>query len=355
MKADNNYIPDNISDRLNKSRENCKYCCNKLATYDWLEAKIYTEKNNIPEIVEVRFKSTKKLFCRNNEQLPLKVGDLVVVETSTGNDIGIVSLSSNLVQKQMKKKASSADSSNILNIIRKATERDIQQWEALKTKEYEYLLEARKIANSLKLQMKINDVEIQADGKKTTFYYTADGRIDFRELIKSFAKAFRNKIEMRQIGIRQESGRIGGIADCGKEMCCSVWLTEFSSVPTIAAKQQNLYLNPAKLSGQCGRLKCCLNYELDNYMEAFEKFPPEDIILKTKKGNARVFKIDILKGQMYFVFEKDYQTQPLVLGIKKVFEVMEMNKKNLFPPDLNGFAEKNTVDKSQFSIPEENY
>ena len=160
---------------------------------------------------------------------------------------------------------------------------------------------------------------------------------------------------MRQIGIRQESGRIGGIADCGKELCCSVWLTEFSSVPTIADKQQNLYLNPAKLSGQCGRLKCCLNYELDNYMEAFEKFPPEDVVLKTQKGNARVFKIDILKEQMYFVYEKENHAQPLVLAIKKVFEVMEMNKKNKFPPDLSGFAEKITAEESKFSISKENY
>ena len=339
MNPNTNETEKNKRSQYLKSRENCNYCCNKLATYDWLSEIEYFEKTPVPEFVEVRFKNTRKLFCRNINKLVLKIGDIVVIETPTGHDIGIVSLVSILVIKQMKKRNISTNSPNILNIVRIASLKDIERWEDYKRKEYDTMIESRKIAAELNIQMKINDVEIQGDGKKTTFYYTADARIDFRELIKRYAKAFKNKIEMRQIGIRQESGRVGGLADCGKELCCSVWLTEFTSVPTVAAKQQNLYLNPSKLSGQCGRLKCCLNYELDNYLEAFEKFPAEDIVLHTQRGNAKVMKLDILKGIMWFCYDNENNLHPIPIHISKVFEIIDMNKRNIKPNDLSAFEE----------------
>jgi cell fate regulator YaaT (PSP1 superfamily) len=223
-----------------------------------------------------------------------------------------------------------------MNILRIATERDKQNWEEIKKQEYTSMIKARQIARDLNLQMKFNDVEFQADRKKVTFYYTAEGRVDFRELIKVFAKTFRTKIEMRQIGIRQESGRVGGIGDCGRELCCSAWLTNFTSVPTIAAKQQNLYLNPAKLSGQCSRLKCCLNYELDSYLEAFESFPDENIQIHTKDGVAKVFKIDILKSWMYFIIEDSSLSNPFPVKVADVKRMLKMNSKRQ-KPDINRY------------------
>ncbi|HPD63939.1 MAG TPA: regulatory iron-sulfur-containing complex subunit RicT [Bacteroidia bacterium] len=336
------------------SREECKYCCNKLSTFDWQEELKFTNNQYIPEFVEVRFKSTKKLICKNINKYRIHTGDILVVEFPTGNDVGIVSLASPLVYRQIKKKNIDIEHYEFPKILRHAGEKDKQIWQENINKEYEVLLKARKIAADLKLQMKLDDIEIQSDGKKTTFYYTAEGRVDFRELIKVYAREFKTKIEMRQIGIRQESGRVGGIGDCGRELCCSSWLTEFNSVPTIAAKQQNLYLNPSKLSGQCGRLKCCLNYELDAYYEIYEKFPSENTVLKTKNGNAVVFKLDILREIMYFTYEDSREVEVVPVHINQVKQIMEMNKKNIYPDLAEYKAETSKKNNdSEFDLKDE--
>lgn len=316
--------------------------CNKLNTIDWLSGYFYKDSENIPDIVEVRFKSTRKLICQNPHKLRISPGDTVVIETPTGSDIGMVSLSSMLVGLQLKKKEMNASVESLAPVIRYAGLKDIQTLREARALEYDTLLQARKLSKELNLEMKINDVEYQGDRKKATFYYTAEGRVDFRELIKVYAKTFRVKIEMRQIGIRQEAGRVGSLGDCGREICCSTWLTDFTTVPTIAAKQQNLYLNPAKLSGQCSRLKCCLNYELDTYLEALENFPDENIILKTEKDSFKVAKIDILRGIMWFnnTNEKDSHFYPISLD--NIHKIIEMNNNKHFPPELLPFIEKGT-------------
>jgi len=337
---------ENTIKRVN-NREECKYCCNKLSSFDWLNELHFVRENDIPDYVEVRFKSIRKCFCRNENKLKLYTGETVVVETPTGYDIGIVGLVSNLVKLQMKKKGISYGSEEVLPIVRLANERDKATWSETKKVEYETMIKAREISKELGLQMKIDDVEYQYDKKKVTFYYTAEGRVDFRELIKIFAKTFHSKIEMRQIGIRQESARVGGIGDCGRELCCSSWLTEFHTVPTIAARQQNLYLNPGKLSGQCSRLKCCLNYELDAYFEKMENFPPDTTIIATQKGNAKVFKMDILKEIMYFGFDNVLGAELIPIHINDVKKLIEMNKNNIIPSDLSEWEQK-TADKVSF-------
>lgn len=340
------------------SRRNCRHNCDKLSSADWLSYFNDPEYQNTPKFVEVRFKNTKKGFYKNSNNLRLEVGDIVAVESPTGYDIGLVSLSSDLVISKMKNKNLDENSENVLNVFRLAGSHDLHLWEEAKSIEYETLLKSREIAKELKLEMKINDIEYQGDKKKATFYYTAEGRVDFRELIKQYAKTFRIKVEMRQIGIRQEAGRLGGIADCGRELCCSTWLTDFNTVPTIAAKQQNLYMNPAKLSGQCGRLKCCLNYELDTYLEASNEFPEQEIVLKTKKGDAKVIKIDLLKGIMWFLMEGDnIETSPHALTISEVKKIIELNKRKIYPNDLSEFSkvEKNLNKNKTDNKYEEDY
>lgn len=316
----------------------CQSCSFKLDSFDWMNRLKDIDKENVPELVEVRFKNTRKGFFRNVNRVPLEVGDCVVVECPTGYDTGLVSLVSDLVNIKLFKSEINSRSEKVFNLDRLATKKDIENWKHYRDLEHETMIQARKNAKELGLDMKINDVEYQTDGKKATFYYTADGRIDFRELIKIFARNFRTKIEMRQIGIRQEAGRVGGIGDCGRELCCSTWLTDFTTVPTIAAKQQNLYLNPSKLSGQCGRLKCCLNYELDNYMEALEEFPDDDIILKTQEGSARIFKLDILKGIIWFLYRvNDNTTGPFPIKLDQVNRILDLNKKKKYPKDLSKY------------------
>jgi cell fate regulator YaaT (PSP1 superfamily) len=305
-------------------------CRNKLLTYDWLEPYHHHEIERIPQIVEVGFKSTRKGFYRNPNKLSISVRDAVVVETNTGYDIGFVTLSSDLVYRQIKNREIDIKG-DLPAILRLPGISDIRIWKEAIGREHTTKLKARQLAKDLGLVMKINDIEYQADNKKATFFYTAEGRIDFRELIKVLASSFRIKIEMKQIGIRQEAGRVGGIGECGRELCCSTWLCNFTTVPTVAAKQQNLYLNPSKLSGQCGRLKCCLNYELDAYLEAFESFPDENLILQTAKGSARVFKIDILNKVMWFILEGQGEIQPWALTTDSVRKIMEMNKKGQKP------------------------
>lgn len=258
------------------------------------------------KIVEVRFKNGRKDFYKNTENLSLSIGDVVATEASPGHDVGVVALTGELVRVQMKKKKVRQDSPEILKIYRKASQRDIDIWQDAREKEEKMKVRAREIAIRLNLQMKISDIEFQGDASKATFYYTAEERVDFRQLIKEFAREFNTRIEMRQIGFRQEASRLGGIGSCGRELCCSTWLTDFRSVNTSAARYQQLSLNPQKLAGQCGKLKCCLNYELDTYLDALKDFPKNEVKLYTKKGTAVCQKIDIFKGLLWYAYEGDW-------------------------------------------------
>lgn len=280
--------------------------CNKLSVFDWLSNMSLPQGEEAFNFVEVRFKNGRKHFFRNTENLSLSMGDVVATEASPGHDVGMVSLAGELVRVQMKKKKVAPDSEEVLKIYRKATQKDIDVWEEYREREEAIKKRAREIAIRLKLSMKISDIEFQGDGSKATFYYTADDRVDFRQLIKEFAREFNTRIEMRQIGLRQEAARLGGIGSCGRELCCSTWLTDFRSVSTSAARYQQLSLNPQKLAGQCGKLKCCLNYELDTYLEALKAFPRTDTKLYTKKGTAVCQKIDIFQGFLWYAYEGEW-------------------------------------------------
>ncbi|MEM9990526.1 MAG: regulatory iron-sulfur-containing complex subunit RicT, partial [Bacteroidota bacterium] len=308
--------------------------CNRLNTYDWL-SKMDIYDPSAFQFVEVSFKNgSRKEFFRNEPHTRTITGDSVVVEAQNGYDIGEISLSGELVRLQMKKKRK--DVKGIKHsIIRRANERDMERLQEAREAEQETMVRARVIARSLDLDMKIGDVEFQGDKRKATFYYVADGRVDFRELIRHFAKEFKIKIEMRQIGARQESARIGGIGSCGRELCCSTWLTDFKSVSTTAARYQNLAINQSKLSGQCGRLKCCLNYELDTYMDALQAFPKGLDALQTQAGKAVLVKTDIFKRIMYFAYEKEgFRGQFYPLDVERVKEIAKMNKTGEKPLDL---------------------
>lgn len=298
--------------------------CNRLNTYDWLTAREISDVDPF-NIVEVSFKngSHKGFFVRENA-LQVSTGDMAVVETGNGYDIGKVSLSGDLVRLQMKKKKVNPDAV-IHKVIRKAHERDLERLAEARSMEKATMIRSRVIARTLGLEMKIGDVEYQGDKRKATFYYTADGRVDFRELIRHYAKEFRVKIEMRQIGARQESARIGGLGSCGRELCCSTWLSDFKSVSTAAARYQNLAINQSKLSGQCGRLKCCLNYELDTYLDALEKFPKGADKLRTQTGTATLIKTDIFKGLMFYVSEESRgKSQVYTMTVAEVKQVQAM-------------------------------
>ncbi|HWV72449.1 MAG TPA: regulatory iron-sulfur-containing complex subunit RicT [Pseudosphingobacterium sp.] len=289
--------------------------------------------NYIPfNIVEVRFKGSRKDFYINHENLYLEMGEPVAVETATGGyDIGYISLTGELVRLQLKK--SRVETSSVeKKIFRKATSNDMDKYQAAKDLEWETMHKARKLALDLGLSMKLSDVDYQGDKTKATFYYTAEGRVDFRELIKRMAETFRIRIEMRQIGMRQEASRLGGIGSCGRELCCSTWLTDFKTVSTAAARYQNLSLNTLKLAGQCGKLKCCLNYELDTYMDALKDIPNDIDRLETKRGMARLQKTDIFKRLMWFSFPGDENW--ISLEIDKVKEIAEGNKDGIIPEDL---------------------
>ncbi|MCB0663242.1 MAG: hypothetical protein KDC24_10915 [Saprospiraceae bacterium] len=309
--------------------------CNRLNTYDWLSV-LDIEDSQPFNLIEVSFKNgARKEFYQNPTYTGAYPGDFVVVDTGAGFDMGKVSLTGELVRLQMKKKKVPED--GIFNkVIRKANERDLERLEESRAREKTTMIRSRAIARTLGLDMKVGDVEYQADGKKATFFYTADGRVDFRELIKHFAREFKVKIEMRQIGTRQESARIGGLGSCGRELCCSTWLTDFKSVTTTAARYQNLAINQAKLSGQCGRLKCCLNYELDTYMEAFDMFPKNADRLKTRTGIASLIKTDIFKQLMYYTVDDEINRgKTFALEPSKVQLIIDANKKGETPPSLS--------------------
>jgi cell fate regulator YaaT (PSP1 superfamily) len=304
--------------------------CNKMNVFDWLsnmEDPIVSDFN----IVEVRFKNGRKEFFTNNNHLNLTTGDAVVVDVPNGHHIGHVSLQGELVRLQMKKR-SVEESEEIKNIYRIASQRDIDKYREVKKREMPTLYRTRQIIEDLKIGMKLTDVEYQADNTKATFYYSAEERVDFRELIKLLAGEFKIRVEMRQISLRQEAGRLGGIGSCGRELCCSTWLGDFKSVSTQAARYQNLSLNPSKLSGQCGRLKCCLNYELDTYMEALKDIPEVEKPLETAKGRAKLQKTDIFRKIMWFGYDDENTWYPL--DVKRVNEILELNKAGKKPVTL---------------------
>lgn len=305
--------------------ENVDTCGNsyKLSVFDWL-SNVQNPSSQKCDFVEVRFKNDRKCFFKNVHSLPLHIGSVVTVESNSGHDVGVVSLTGELVRIQMKKKHFPEES--VLKIYRLANQRDIEVWQEARKKEDSVKIEARKIAQNLSLQMKITDVEYQGDAGKVTFYYTAENRIDFRQLIKDLAGTFRTKIDMKQIGFRQEAAKIGGIGSCGRELCCSTWLTDFRSVNTNAARYQQLSINPQKLAGQCGKLKCCLNYELDSYLDALHDFPSTSTMLDTEKGRAFCIKIDVFKKKMWFAYV-DSSMAWYDLDIMDVKKMISQNKR----------------------------
>jgi len=318
--------------------------CNKLTVFDWLSNMALPNGEKPFDFVEVRFKNSRKEFFQNTENLSLSIGDIVATQATSGHDIGMVTLTGELVRVQMKRKKEDFKKEDFPKVYRKASQKDIDIWQKCRDREEEIKKRSREIAIILKLQMKISDVEFQGDGSKATFYYTAEDRVDFRQLIKDMAKAFGIRIEMRQIGYRQEAQRLGGIGSCGRELCCSTWLHDFRSVSTSAARYQQLSLNPQKLAGQCGKLKCCLNYELDVYLDALKDFPSQETRLFTEKGLAFCQKTDIFKQMLWFSY-KDEPANWHVLSKEQVNEIIEKNKKKEKVVSLEAYAVDNLVEE----------
>ena len=312
-------------------RKSCGRQDKQLNTYDWLA--------DIPgnadesELVEVQFKNTRKGYFRNSNKIPLEKGDIVAVEATPGHDIGVVTLTGRLVPLQMKK-ANIKSEADIKRIYRKAKPVDMEKYNEAKAREHSTMIRSRQIALDLNLNMKIGDVEYQGDGNKAIFYYIADERVDFRQLIKVLADAFRVRIEMKQIGARQEAGRIGGIGPCGRELCCATWMTSFVSVSTSAARFQDISLNPQKLAGQCAKLKCCLNYEVDCYVEAQKRLPSREITLETKDGEFFFFKADILSNQITYSSDKNIPANLVTISGRRAFEIIGLNRRGIKPDSL---------------------
>lgn len=322
--------------------------CNKLTVFDWLANMSLPNGEKPFDWVEVRFKNGRKHYYKNTEDLTLSIGDVVATQAQSGHDIGMVTLTGELVRVQMKRKNFSQEGDEILKIYRKAGQKDIDIWSDARDKEEPMKVKARQFAIDLKLAMKISDIEFQGDASKATFYYTAEDRVDFRELIKLFAKEFRTRIEMKQVGFRQEASRLGGIGSCGRELCCSTWLTDFRSVSTSAARYQQLSLNPQKLAGQCGKLKCCLNYELDTYLDALKGFPKTEIKLQTEKGTAVCQKTDIFKGHMWYAYEGEWMNWHKITT-DQANEIISLNKKNKKVASLEEYASELMEDtKTEF-------
>ena len=317
----------------------------KLNAYNWL-SDIPGDKNDF-DMVEVQFKNTRRGFYKNSMNLPLQVGDIVAVEANPGHDIGRVSMIGKLVKLQMKKANLRADA-EIRRVFRKAKASDLEKFEAAKAREYDTMIRSRRIAKDLNLNMKIGDVEYQGDGNKAIFYYIADERVDFRQLIKVLAEAFRVRIEMKQIGARQEAGRIGGIGPCGRPLCCSSWMSNFVSVATSAARFQDISLNPQKLAGQCAKLKCCLNYEVDAYVEAVKKLPSKEIRLETKDNTYVQFKTDIFGKLITYSTDKNVPANLVTITASRAFEVIALNKRGIKPDSLLADGEEVEKKKSEF-------
>lgn len=304
--------------------------CNRLNVFDWLSDMDLPVKDRF-DVVEVRFKNGRKEFYRNTEKIELTTGDAVVVEVQNGHHLGHVSLQGELVRLQMMKK-NVANDGEIRKIYRLAHTRDLERYEEVKKREHPTIFKGREIIKRYNVQMKLSDVEFQADNTKATFYYSAEDRVDFRELIKALATEFKVRVEMRQISLRQEAGRLGGIGVCGRELCCSTWLTDYKNVATSAARYQNLSLNPAKLSGQCGRLKCCLNYELETYTEALEHIPKVDAPLLTERGEATLQKTDIFRKIMWFGYRDENTWYPI--NVERVNHILQQNREGKKPATL---------------------
>jgi cell fate regulator YaaT (PSP1 superfamily) len=307
--------------------------CNRMNSFDWLRNLPIANTNDYCNVIEVSFnKGTRKDFFRNTTLHFFEKGDSVAVEGVSGFDIGEVSLTGEIVRLQMKKYGGKETNPDMKRVLRIATDRDLELSKQNKSREPEAVIRSRAIARQLNLDMKISQVEMQADGRKATFFYIADGRVDFRELIKIYASEFKVKVEMRQIGARQEAGKVGGIGSCGRELCCSTWLTDFKSVNTAVARYQNLSINQTKLSGQCGRLKCCLNYELDTYMDALQYFPTNCDQIRVAKGTAILVKKDIFKNLMWYALPDSTRQYPLTLD--RVKKIKSLNNQNIIPDDL---------------------
>lgn len=352
-----------ISEVKKENTPGCSSCgtgsCNKLNVYDWL-GDMELPSGQMPyNVVEVRFKGTRKEYYRNTDYHILKVGDMVAVEGNPGHDIGEVSLTGELVKLQLKKHGIGFDSVEIKQLYRPAKPADIEKWKQMRDLEGRTMFRSREIAIALGLKMKLSDVEYQGDGKKAIFYYTAEERVDFRELIRKLADEFKVRIEMKQIGLRQEAGRLGGIGSCGRELCCSSWLTEFKTVNTAAARYQNLSINPVKLAGQCGKLKCCLNYELDSYLDALKDIPESSVSLQTEAGVAFHRKTDIFKRMMWYELmpklkEGEYYHPSadkwVMMPVDRVKEIIAMNVANQKPVDLkSGLPEIEEEEEPDYS------
>jgi len=309
----------------------------KLSTFDWMCDLPETQTDT--DFVEVQFKNTRKGYFLNSTKIPLEKGDVVAVESSPGHDIGDVTLVGRLVLLQMKKYNVHPEKIEVRRVYRKAKETDLEKYQEAKSKEQPTMIKARQIAESLDLNMKIGDVEYQGDGNKAIFYYIADERVDFRQLIKVFAETFRVRIEMKQIGARQEAGRIGGIGPCGRELCCSGWMTNFNSVSTSAARYQDISLNPQKLAGQCAKLKCCMNYELDSYMDAIKNFPSKEIQLETIDNTYYHFKTDVFKGIMSYSTSQNFGANVVAITSRRAKEVIAMNKRGMKPDLLDDHSD----------------
>ncbi len=307
--------------------------CNRLNVHDWLANLPFSDPESSCRVVEISFNhGSRKDFYRNNSLQIFEKGELVAIEGVSGFDVGSISLTGELVRLQLKKHGIKEDSFDIKKILRRASEQDIAKWEENKAREKDVLIRSRAIARQLKVDLKMAEVEIQADGRKATFFYIADDRVDFRELIKIYAGEFKVKVEMKQIGARQEAGKVGGIGSCGRELCCSTWLTDFKSVNTNAARYQNLSINQTKLSGQCGRLKCCLNYELDTYLDALQYFPDNADVLEVAKGRAFLIKKDIFRNLMWYTMPESTKHYPV--SIEGVIKIQKQNKEGIKPEVL---------------------
>jgi len=313
--------------------------CDKLTVFDWLGNMTLPGHQKEFDHVEIRFKNGRKGYFKNTKNLSIHIGCIVAVEAKSGHDIGVITLRGELVRVQMNKKKVKVGSEEILQIYRIASQRDIDVWQESREKEADLQRKTRLIISRLGLKMKLSDVEFQGDGKKATFYYTADERVDFRLLIREMASTFNIRIEMKQVGARQEAARLGGIGSCGRELCCSTWLTDFRGVNTSAARYQQLSLNPQKLSGQCGKLKCCLNFELDSYVDALKGFPNTDTWLQTKQGTAVYQKMDIFNGWVWYAY-KDNPAHWHKLTTEQANEIIALNKENEKPDNLEEYSDE---------------